>query len=144
MVIDHRHEHEIGAAIRQWHRLRRSLPIADFSGRRFTLGLGDHLLRWVDTDDLNTEMRGQQLGETSRTAAKVDDQRYCGSIDMNREQVLPEPSRFRCEGAGLVVGGRDLGLVVVHRSALCGALPSLACCLRVPVVNVWEKLALAQ
>ena len=33
---------------------------------------------------------------------------------MNREQVLPEPKRFRRESTRLVVSGRDLGLVVVH------------------------------
>src|SRR5215510_8982382 len=35
---------------------------------------------------------------------------------MNREQILPEPKRFRRESAGLVVGRRNLGLIVVHNA----------------------------
>src|SRR5215469_7874493 len=59
-------------------------------------------------------MRGQYPGKAPCAAAEVDDQRNLGPIDVNREQIMPEPNRFWRKGAGLVVGGRNLGLVVVH------------------------------
>ena len=43
-------------------------------------------------------------------SAEIDDQHHVGSFDVNREQVLPEPSRFRREHSGLVVHPRDLRL----------------------------------
>jgi hypothetical protein len=56
-------------------------------------------------------MHGQEFGKAPCAAVKIDDQRHLGSIDMNREQVLPEPTRFRGEGAGL---GRISVLTVIH------------------------------
>jgi hypothetical protein len=63
---------------------------------------------------MSAPSRGQQIGETPRTAAEVYDERRCGSIDVRREQALPQPSGLGRKGARLVVRGRDLGLVVIH------------------------------
>jgi hypothetical protein len=67
-------------------------------------------LRRIYADHLDAKMRSQYFGKAPCAAAKIDDQRHLGSIDMNGEQVLPEPKRFRRECAGLVVRGRDLVL----------------------------------
>ena len=63
-------------------------------------------------------MRRQQFGKAPGPATEIDDQRYVRPINMNREQALPEPTRFRCESAGFAIGGRNLGPVVVHRSVI--------------------------
>src|SRR5262249_44700184 len=58
-----------------------------------------------------------RLGDPHRPFLKMlIGPRFRGS-SMNREHVLPEPTRFREEGTGFVVGGRNLGLVVVHSSS---------------------------
>jgi hypothetical protein len=55
-------------------------------------------------------MRRHQFGKAPCAAAEIDDQRHVGSFDVNREQVLPEPSRVRRERSGLVVHPRNLRL----------------------------------
>src|SRR6516164_375726 len=74
MMIDHRHEHEIGAVIRERKRLCRRLPVDHVSSRGLAASLVQHLLRGIYADDLDPEMRRQQLGKTPCTAAEVDDQ----------------------------------------------------------------------
>jgi hypothetical protein len=74
MMIDHRHEHEIGAAIRERKRLCRRLPVDHVSNRGLAASLIQHLPRGIYADDPDPEMRRQQLGKTPRTAAEVDDQ----------------------------------------------------------------------
>jgi hypothetical protein len=75
----------------------------------------DHLLRRVHADDLDTEVRGQKFGKPSGATTEVDDHRDRIAVDMFGEQVLPEPSRLRCEGTPFIVGRRDIGFVVIHR-----------------------------
>jgi hypothetical protein len=46
-------------------------------------------------------------------------------IDVNREQVLPDPKRFRCEGAGFIVSGEARSCRSPWRLViLTAALPS--------------------
>jgi hypothetical protein len=106
MVKHHRHEYEIGTAIPEGKRLCRPLAVGHISDHGFATSLLHHLLRWVYADYLDAEMRGQKFGKTSGAASEINDQRYTGSINMNREQVLPEPNGFRRECASLVIGGR--------------------------------------
>jgi hypothetical protein len=84
VVIDHRHEDEIGAAVAKRNRLCQSLAVDHVSDCRLTASLIEHLHRWVDADHLDTEMRRQQFGKTPGATT-------FGPINMNREQVLPEP-----------------------------------------------------
>jgi hypothetical protein len=44
-----------------------------------------YLQRWIYADHLDTEMRDDQFGKARCAAAKFDDRRHLGSIDMNRE-----------------------------------------------------------
>src|SRR5215467_14903712 len=95
MVIDHRHEHEIGAAVAERNRLCQSLAVDHVSDCRLTVSLIQHLQRRIYADHLDAEMCRQQFGETPGAATEIDDQRNLDPINMNREQVLPEPTRFR-------------------------------------------------
>src|SRR6516225_861879 len=72
MMIDHRHEHEIGAAIRKRKRLCRRLPVDHVASRGLAASLIQHLLQGIYTDDLDPEMRRQQLGKTPCAAAEFD------------------------------------------------------------------------
>jgi hypothetical protein len=119
MMIDHRHEHEVGAAIRERKHLCRALPVDHVSSQGLTASLIDHFPGGIYTDDLDAEMFSQYLGKAPCAAAEVDNQRYRSAVDMNRKQILPEPKRFRSKGARLVVGPGYIGLVVVH----CGDDP---------------------
>jgi hypothetical protein len=59
VMIDLRHPDQIGAAVSERYFLSGSLPVADFSGHRLAPRFVDHLLRRVDADDLDAEMRRQ-------------------------------------------------------------------------------------
>src|SRR5262252_4249684 len=70
VVIDHRHEHEIGAAVAERKRLCQSLAVGHISDCRLTASLIEHLQRWVDADHLDAEMRRQQFGKTPRATTE--------------------------------------------------------------------------
>ena len=74
MVIDHRHEHEIGAAVAERNRLCQSLAVDHVSDCGLTASLIQHLQRGIDADHLDAEMRGQQFGKASGPTTEIDDQ----------------------------------------------------------------------
>src|SRR5580704_10987099 len=59
-------------------------------------------------------MLRQYLREPSCAAAEVENERDVSGVDMSRQQGPPKPDRLRRQGAGLVVSGGNLGVVVVH------------------------------
>src|SRR5580704_1146566 len=74
MMIDHRHEHEIGTAVAERNRLCQSLAVDHVSDCRLTASLIQHLQRGIDADHLDAEMRGQQFGKASGPTTEIDDQ----------------------------------------------------------------------
>src|SRR5215469_18120057 len=95
MMIDHRHEDEIGTAFAERKRLSQALAVHHVSDCRLTASLIEHLQRRIYADHLDAEMRRQQFGKAPSATTEIDDQRNLGPINMKREQVLPKPTRFR-------------------------------------------------
>jgi len=59
MMIDHRHEHEIGTAVAERKRFCRPLPVDHVSDPGLAASLIQHLQRRIYADHLDAEMRGQ-------------------------------------------------------------------------------------
>jgi hypothetical protein len=64
----------------------------------------------TNADPLGSECAAINWEKRPCAVAEIDDQRHVGSFDLNREQVLPEPSRVRRERSDLVVHLWKLGL----------------------------------
>src|SRR5215813_4978924 len=82
VVIDHRHEHEIGAAVAERNRLCQSLAVDHVSDCRLKASLIQHLQRGIDTDHLDAEMRRQKFGKTPGPTTEINGQRNLRSINM--------------------------------------------------------------
>ena len=63
MVIDHRHEDEIGTAVAERNRLSQPLAVDHILARELAASVIQHLQRRIYADHPDAEMRRQQFGK---------------------------------------------------------------------------------
>jgi hypothetical protein len=118
VVQRHGHEDEVDRAVRARQRFGRRAPELDAVARWFAACGLEHLQRRIDTDDAGLESLRQRMGEAAGAASDIQDDLW-PSRGVRRHPIKPQPQHIRRITASGIVGGSNLGLIVVHQAALC-------------------------